>query len=121
MVQDTIHTTELDTVYMRGVQLIRERDYKAALERLRPYNDYNTAVALLALDRNASAYEILSKLPADARRDYLLAIIYSRQGDDRSAVESYLHACAQDGQFVHRGRLDPEISALIRKYQLNLD
>lgn len=121
MVQDTIHTTELDTVYMRGVQMIRDRDYKAALERLRPYNDINTAVALIALDRNASALEILQKLPSDARTDYMMAIICARQGDDRGAVEHYVRACAQDGQFVHRGRLDPEISALIRNYDLNLE
>ena len=121
MVRDTIHTTELDTTYMRGVQCIRDRDYKRALELLRPYSDYNTAVALVALDRNASAMEILSALPRDARSDYLMAIISSRGGDDRAAVEYYLHACAQDGAFVHRGRLDPEISALIEKYGLNKD
>ena len=119
MVRDTVHTTELDTAYMRGVQLIRDRDYKAALELLLPYRDYNTAVAFLALDRNASAMEILRELPKNARTDYLLAIACSRSGDDRSAVEHYLHACAQDRSFVHRGNLDPEISALIRRYQLN--
>ena len=121
MVRDTIHTTELDTVYMRGVQLIRDRDYKAALERLYPYKDYNTAVAFLALDRNASAMEILESLPKTARTDYLMAIARSREGDERSAVEHYLHACAQDPSFVHRGNLDPEISMLIRKYALNND
>ena len=121
MVRDTIHTTELDTSYMRGVQHIRDREYKSALKLLRPYSDYNTAVALIALDRNLSAMEILSALPKDARTDYLKALVYSRLGDERSAVEHYLHACAQDGSFVHRGRLDPEISALIKKYELNSD
>ena len=37
MVKDTVHTTELDTLYMSGVQAIRDRDYKRALEILRPY------------------------------------------------------------------------------------
>ena len=119
MVRDTIHTTELDTVYMRGVQLIRDREYKAALERLLPYRDYNTAVAFVALDRNASAMEILQDLPKSARTDYLMALVLSRQGDERAAVEHYLHACSQDQAFIHRGNLDPEISALIRKYRLN--
>ena len=119
MVRDTIHTTEPDTLYMKGVQLIRDRDYKGALERLLPYRDVNTAVAFLALDRNASALEILRTLPKSARADYLTAIALSRQGDERGAVEHYIHACAQDGSFVHRGNLDPEISTLIRKYGLN--
>lgn len=118
MVRDTIHTTEPDTVYARGVKLLRERDYAEALKLLRPYADYNTAVALVALDRNASAAEVLSALPSDARTDYLRAVISSRQGDERSGVEFYLRACAQDGNFVHRGRLDPEISSLIKKYDL---
>ena len=100
MVRDTVHTTELDTAYMHGVDLIRERDYKGALELLRPYSDYNTAVALLALDRNSSALEILEALPRDARTDYLMAIRCSRRGDDRSAVEHYLRACAQDGAYA---------------------
>ncbi|MBQ9462982.1 MAG: hypothetical protein IJU68_04920 [Bacteroidales bacterium] len=121
MLRDTIHTTEPDTAYMRGVQCIRDREYKNALKLLRPYSDYNTAVALIALDRNTSAMEILSGLPKNARTDYLKAIVYSRQGDERSAVEHYIHACSQDGSFIHRGRLDPEISELIKKYDLNSD
>ena len=119
MIQDTIRTTEPDTAYMHGVQLIRDREYKKALELLLPYRDFNTAVAFLALDRNASAMEILQELPKSARTDYLMAIACSRTGDERSAVEHYLHACAQDRTYFHRGNLDPEISALIRKYGLN--
>ena len=119
MVQDTIHTTELDTAYMRGVLCLKEHDYESAIKILGPYRDYNTAVACVALDRNATAEEILKTLPKTAGTDYLMAIIRSREGDERSAVEHYLHACAQEPSFVHRGNLDPEISALIRKYQLN--
>ena len=49
MIKDTVHTTELDTAYMRGVRLLKDMDYEAALQILMPYNDYNTAVALLHL------------------------------------------------------------------------
>lgn len=119
MVKDTIHTTELDTVYMRGVQYLRDHDYEAALKRLQPYKDFNTAVAYVALDRNSSAKEILKNLERTAAVDYLLAILYSRDGDEQNAVQCYLHACAREPSYVHRGNLDPEISALIRKYDLN--
>ena len=50
----------------------------------------------------------------------VLAILYSRRGDDKQAVECYLQACRQNPQFVHRGNLDPEISSLIKKYQTTL-
>ena len=119
MLQDTIRTTVLDTTYMAGVQAIRDRDYKQALTLLRPYADYNTAIAYCCLDYNASALAILEKLDRNAEVNYMLALLYARQGDERSAVECYLHACAQNSAFVHRGNLDPEISALIRKYGLN--
>ena len=119
MLKDTLHTTILDTTYMAGVQAIRDRDYKQALSLLRPYADFYTAIAYCCLDYNASALAILEKLDRSAEVNYMLALVHARQGDERSAVEYYLHACAQNPTFVHRGNLDPEISALIRKYDLN--
>jgi len=121
MVKDTVHTTELDTVYMRGVQLLRDHDYEAALAILRPYQDYNTAVAYVALDYNASAMEILKDENRTAQVNYMLALLYSRRGDDQQAVQCYLNACQQEQSYVYRGNLDPEISVLIKRYGLNAD
>lgn len=119
MIKDTVHTTVLDTVYMRGVQLLKDMDYLAALDILLPYNDYNTAVAFSGLNRNLSAYAILSELERTAEVNYLLAVIHSRLGDPEKAVECYMKACSQNHQYVYRGNLDPEISTLIRTYGLN--
>lgn len=119
MLKDTIHTTVLDTAYMQGVQAIRDRDYERAVTLLRPYKDYNTAVAYCSLDYNASALSILETLPRDDKVNYLLAIVYSRRGDERSAVECYIRSCQQNPSMIHRGNLDPEISQLIRQYGLN--
>ena len=126
MVKDTIQTTVIDEEYMAGVQAIRDRDYKTAIELLRPYQDYNAAVAFCAMDYNASALAILEAL--DARSEpgmtgydqvnYLLAVIYSRQGRDKEAVEHFLKACRQTPSYIHRGNLDPEISELIKRYNL---
>ena len=127
MVKDTIQTTVLDEEYMAGVQAIRDRDYETAISLLRPYQDYNAAVAFTAMDYNASALAILEAL--DARLEpgmtgydqvnYLLAVIYSRQGKEQKAVEHYLRACRQTPAYIHRGNLDPEIAELIRKYGLD--
>ena len=119
MVKDTVHTTVLDTAYMNGVQAIRDRDYERALTALRPYNDYNTAIAYLCMDYNASALQILEKLEKSAQVNYMLAVLYSRRGDEQKAVECYIRSCSQDPTYVHRGNLDPEISVLIRRYGLN--
>ena len=125
MVKDTIQTTVLDEEYMAGVQAIRDRDYKTAIELLRPYKDYNAAVAFCAMDYNASALGILEALDARSEPgmtgqiDYLLAVIYGRQGKDQKAVEHFLKACKLNPTFVHRGNLDPEISELIKRYNLS--
>ena len=117
--KDTVHTTVVDTAYMQGLQAIRDREYERAVTLLRPYKDYNTAVAFCALDYNASALEVLEPMERTDKVLYLLAILYSRRGDDRRAVESYLKACRLNPSFVHRGNLDPEIAGLIRRYGLD--
>ena len=119
MVKDTVHTTVLDTAYMNGVQAIRDRDYERALTALRPYNDYNTAIAYLCMDYNASAMQILEGLDRTAQVNYMLAVLYSRRGEEQKAVECYVRSCSQDPSYIHRGNLDPEIAVLIRRYNLN--
>ena len=120
MVKDTIHTTELDEKYMEGVRLLKDMDYEAAVKILGPYQDYNAAVAYMGCERNASAMLILNKLAERSPRvNYLMAILYSRTGNERDAVQCYLDACRVDRSYVHRGNLDPEISALIKLYGLN--
>lgn len=119
MLQDTLITTVPDTAYQRGVAALRDRDYEQALTLLRPYHDFNTAVACLCLDYNATAMDILKDLDQTPPVLYMTAIAQARRGDDRSAVESYLRACGRDPSYVHRGNLDPEISALISRYGLN--
>ena len=121
MVKDTIHTTVLDSTYMRGVNALLNMDYDAALALLRPYEDFNTAIAYMGLDRDWSAMDILSKMYPSASVNYLIAILNARMGNEEEAVERYLRACGQDSSFVHRGNLDPEISYLIKAYNLNED
>ena len=119
MVRDTVHTTELDTVYMKGVGYLREREYEKALTLLREYRDFNTAIACVSLDYNASAMSILQELERTPQVSYMLALLYARSGDDPKAVQCYLDACRQDRSFVFRGNLDPEIYVLIQRYGLN--
>lgn len=119
MVKDTVHTTELDTTYMKGVELLRDRDYEGALRYLRDYRDYNTAIAYVSLDYNASAMAILKELDKTAQVNYMLALLYARNDDDQMAVQHYLASCKQNPSYVFRGNLDPEIYVLIQRYGLN--
>lgn len=121
MIQDTVHTTTLDSVYMAGIRAIKDRDYDKAIEILRPYNDYNTAVAYCAKDFNHSALSILKRCPPTARVNYMLALIHSRLGNGKQAVQYYITSCGQDRRYIFRGNLDPEINALIKTYNINFD
>lgn len=121
MVKDTVHTTELDTLYMKGVELLREREYEKALSCLRDYRDYNTAIAYVSLDYNASAMSILQELERTPQVNYMLSLLYARNGDEQKAVQCYMEACRQEHSYVFRGNLDPEIYILIQRYGLNRD
>ncbi|MCQ2146087.1 MAG: hypothetical protein MJZ16_01070 [Bacteroidales bacterium] len=121
MVQDFIETTVVDSVYMSGVQAIRDRNYETAISILRPYRDFNTAIAYSCLDYNASAIDVLNDLDRkDDKSEYMLAILHSRIGNVEKAVQHFLNACSMNPAMVYRGNLDPEISALIKLYDLHL-
>ena len=115
LVKDTIHTTELDTAYARGVELLQKRKYAKALYILNDYNDRNTVVAHLSLDHNERAMELLATMPKDAVTEYLRAIACSRLGRKEEGRRHFLEACRLDGRMEYRGNLDPEIAELLKQ------
>lgn len=118
MVKDTVHTTELDTVYMAGVQALKDLDYKRAVGILRPYDDYNSALAFMSADYNHSALDVLGRLgDTDSRVCYLKAMVLSRLGQLEEAFKYYELALAYDPYLEHRANLDPEMYALVNKYK----
>lgn len=114
MVKDTVHTTEVDTVYMAGVQALKDLDYKRAVALLRPYADYNAALAYMSAEYNHSALDLLQKLDdTDPRVCYLMAMVLSRL-EQRSMAEAYFRRALQyDPYLRHRANLDPEMSKFV--------
>lgn len=113
MVKDTIHTTVPDTLYARGVELLNEREYNGALRILRPYEDRNTAVAMLSLGHDEQAYEVLCRLKEEATVEYLKAVACARMGRVEEGKAAFRRACELHPNFEYRGNLDPEIRELI--------
>lgn len=114
MIKDTIHTTELDTVYARGVELLRKRKYARALYILNDYNDRNTVVAHLSMGHDERALELLAALPKDDVTEYLKAIACARLGRKEEGRRHFLEACRMDERMEYRGNLDPEITELLK-------
>jgi len=114
MVKDTVHTTELDTAYARGVELLQKRKYAEALYILNGYNDRNTVVAHLSMGHDERALELLDAMPKDAVTEYLRAIACSRLGRKEEGREYFLQACHLDPRMEYRANLDPEITELLR-------
>lgn len=115
MVKDTIHTTVPDTLYARGVKLLKERRYSNALRILDDYKDLNCAIALMSLGYDQSAYAILSSLPQNANVIYMRAILCSRLGRKTEGREYFLTACKLDEQMEYKGKFDPEIRELFQE------
>lgn len=114
MLKDTVHTSEIDTIYMAGLDAMRQMDYKKAVSLLKPYRDYNSALALISADYNHTAMDVLNEMPSDDPKVcYLMAIVLSRLGQ-KDEVSKYLNlAVAYDPTLKYRANLDPELSGYI--------
>jgi tetratricopeptide (TPR) repeat protein len=118
MVKDTVHTTQLDSVYMAGVKALKDLDYKTAVELLRPYDDFNSALAFMSADYNHSALDVLERLGnTDPKVCYLKALVLSRLELIDEAMKYYRLAIMYDPYLEHRANLDPEMHALTNIYK----
>ncbi len=114
VLKDTVRTTELDTVYMKGVEALKALDYKTAVGILRPYGDYNSALAFMSADYNHSALDVLGRLDdTDPKVCYLKAMVLSRLGQHEEALKYYRLCLAYDPYMRHRANLDPEMHLLV--------
>jgi tetratricopeptide (TPR) repeat protein len=103
---------------MAGIAALKELDYKTAIRILRPYNDYNTALALITGDSNHTALDVLGGLDdTDAKVCYLKAMVLSRLGQIDEAMKYFILAIAYDPSLEHRAGLDPEMYHVVDKYR----
>lgn len=115
MVKDTIHTTELDTLYMEGVQAMKDMDYKKAVLILRPYDDYNSALAFMSAGYNHSALDVMGRLDSsDPKVCYLMALVLSRLERFDEAMKYFELCLMYDPYMEYRANLDPEMAEIIR-------
>ena len=101
-------------------QALRDLDYKTAVGILRPYDDYNAALAFVSADYNHSALDVLGRLgDSEPKVCYLKALVLSRLGQEVEAMKYLELSIAYDAHMEHRANLDPEMSILVKKRQTN--
>ena len=115
MVKDTIHTAEIDTAYMRGVEALKQLDYPVAVGLLRPYRDYNSALAFASAGYDHSSWDVLKDLPDNsAKLCYLKALVMSRLGMREEARRKFEAAVEMDSSMRYRANLDPEMEEVLK-------
>ena len=116
MVKDTVHTTQVDSVYMAGLKALKDLDYKRAVELLRPYDDYNSALAFMSAGYNHSALDVMGRLKQENPKVcYLMALVLSRLGQINEAMKYFELCLAYDPYMIHRANLDPEMSEIVKR------
>ena len=114
-VKDTVHTMEIDTLYRDGVKALKNLDYKKAVTLLRPYRDYNSALAFMSADYTHSALDVLNVLDdTDPRVCYLKAVVMSRLGLKDESLKYFELGVAYDPSLEHRANLDPELFDIVK-------
>ena len=113
MIKDTVHTTEPDTLYARGVELLKRRGYTEAMNILYPYRDRNSVIALLSLGYDRTSYEIVKNCPKAPK-----TIICTRLSPCAWAYATKppntLHGPPKaEPRMKFRARLDPELTELV--------
>ena len=81
---------------------------------LRPYDDYNSALAFMSADYNHSALDVLGRLnDKDPKVCYLMAMVLIRL-EQFDQAKRYFELCiAYDPYMRHRANLDPEMYKLV--------
>lgn len=120
MVKDTIHTSEPDPKYLKGIEALLKREYDLAYRLLSNYPSTNLAIAYIGLNRNYEAMAVLDKIKESPLSNYLKTLVFARLGKDEDAIYTLKKAIFQDENLFYRIRLDPEVYALVSKYNINL-
>lgn len=105
----------LDENYLKGLALLKERQYKDALEILRPYRNINTAICYLSLDYNASALDVLKDLKQTPEVLYLQAVALLRREEKESAAKLLMASIEADADMSFKAALDPEMEPLMEE------
>ena len=118
LTEEVVTRVETRPDYDRALKHLQDREYWEALEILSKYADFNTALCLVCMGYNQQAFNLLEKLKQTGNTEYLLAVLAIRSNDDSKAIAHLKKACELDPTKAYRIPLDPEVSALARKYNL---
>ncbi|MCM1142686.1 MAG: hypothetical protein NC453_29285 [Muribaculum sp.] len=96
--------------YNLGLLKAKQRKLGEAYELLRPFEDTNSAILALSVNRNDEAQKIMDNLKnASPVAEYVRALIAARNGDSKGVATHLGNACA-DEKLRQRALVDVEFS-----------
>ncbi|MDO4706976.1 MAG: hypothetical protein Q4A61_00955 [Porphyromonadaceae bacterium] len=102
--------------YDEGLKRLAVRDYRGAIDILRFFPDFNSALCLTAMGHNDQALKLLEQLTPTGKIEYLKAIIFSRRGDWASAKACLISAARLESVLAFKVDVDPEFVQLLEQY-----
>lgn len=102
--------------YDEGLKRLAVRDYRGAIDILRFFPDFNSALCLTAMGHNDQALKLLEQLTPTGKIEYLKAIIFSRRRDWASAKACLISAARLESVLAFKVDVDPEFVQLLEQY-----
>ena len=114
MIKDTIHTTELDTAYARGVEMLQKRKYAKALTFSTTTTTATRSWRICRWITTSGRWSYWSDAQG-CRRGVSESHCLLAVGRKEEGREHFLEACRLDERMEYRGNLDPEIAELLKQ------
>lgn len=102
--------------YDEGIKRLAVRDYRGAVDILRFFPDFNSALCLTAMGHNDQALKLLEQLTPTGKIEYLKAIIFARRADWSKAKAALMSAVKLESVLAFKVDVDPEFVGLLEQY-----
>lgn len=107
--------------YKKGLQALKERKYKDAMELLKGFYDVNVAITYACGGQAQEALFMLEGMKRSALGDYMKSILYARLQQYEAAVDFLLKVCNENPVYASKALSDSDVKDKLLPRFLGLD